>query len=522
MVVVRTGDEAEGDAAELLSLCLSDRTCLDFDNLERTRLRNGNVDHFSYEVPTPDVARMDRVHLERLSDPHPGRPWTPDCLAIVADGALVYCRDTLREQLSAVDPAQAQRWFDGDAAFMGCGGCYDTVLTHGPLVGHTTLDSATLWLRTAYSMPVVVEWATAEDFADGRAVGPVWTRHPEDFTVHVRLRDLPAGTRIHYRVRAGDDVVSEPGLSFETAPPHPGSSTFVFGSCSNPAVNPAAPVYATMREMRPDAVLLVGDNHYADTTDLGRLEAAYRRTREDPLLAALVGRTPTWAIWDDHDFAGNDTFGDAPGKESALLAFRRYWANGSYGASGAKGIFSRFSWGAAEVFLLDTRYHRARDGSTMLGAEQLAWLRSGLRDSTAPFKLLVSSSQWSLDGSADSWAMFPHEREALFDFIMDSNVSGVVLLSGDVHRAELRRVREASDKGYALWELTSSPLNAGNHACPRTSQADELVMCDDVGANFGVVRVSEAGTEPSVTLEAWRANGSLLGGVTLPLSDLSL
>jgi hypothetical protein len=109
---------------------------------------------------------------------------------------------------------------------------------------------------------------------------------------------------------------------------------------------------------RPDLFLFVGDNHYANSPDLESLWWYYRRALEVPERASLLARVPTLAVWDDHDFVGNNTNRTSPGRESALRAFGDYWAVLPTGLPAEPGVYFRASWGDIDLFMLDDRYER--------------------------------------------------------------------------------------------------------------------------------------------------------------------
>src|SRR5690606_19440841 len=97
---------------------------------------------------------------------------------------------------------------------------------------------------------------------------------------------------------------------------------------------------------------------------------------------------------------------------------------------------------------------------TFLGADQLQWLKNGLNASTAPFKVLVCGSGFNngKGPGGDSWSSALHERNALFDFIRDEAIGGVILMSGDTHVGELNAIPWSERGGYDFYELVSSPL----------------------------------------------------------------
>jgi len=223
-----------------------------------------------------------------------------------------------------------------------------------------------------------------------------------------------------------------------------------------------------MSALDPHAVVLLGDTPYIDSTDL-----EFQRTRHGEFVAVpdfsnLVRNKPLYATWDDHDFGRNDTDGRLDGRENSRRAFIEHRANPSYG-DGNEGVYTKFRLGGVEVFLLDTRYFAgtgpssvAPSGVTLLGESQWEWLRRELRTSTAPFKLLASGMIWNQavrPGKVDNWGNYPHEREAVFRFIGQERIPGVVLVGGDIHRTRVLRYDTTETAGYPLTELITSPIH---------------------------------------------------------------
>jgi len=183
--------------------------------------------------------------------------------------------------------------------------------------------------------------------------------------------------------------------------------------------------------------------------------------------ANLLRTTPTYAMWDDHDYGPNNSDGTAAGKEDSLRAFGEVWALPPLGTTDTPGVFYRFQWGDVEFFMLDGRYHRSPDkapnddAKRMLGDEQFAWLVEGLKQSTATFKVLASGSTLQASG-ADGWRLYDFARNRLYGAIMDNAIDGVMYLSGDVHASYIE-VHETG--GYPLVEVISSGIaNGATHS----------------------------------------------------------
>ncbi len=170
-----------------------------------------------------------------------------------------------------------------------------------------------------------------------------------------------------------------------------------------------------MAQLGPDIALFLGDLPYTKQGRLEELREMHKKIRFDAGFLHLTSSTPTFAIWDDHDFGPDDTDGTHPYAAEALGGFKEWWPNPSYGLPGTDGIFTSVRWGDAEIFLLDDRFHQRQPPSApaLLGEQQLRWLLEGLASSTARYKVIVSGTQFGRT-KRDAWAAPHHvkEREA--------------------------------------------------------------------------------------------------------------
>jgi alkaline phosphatase D len=352
----------------------------------------------------------------------------------------------------------------------------------GPILGHVSPRSAAIWARCAdldrpRLVHLAVEAATAAS-GDGDAAstrGVHWLAAEadpaRDGCVVWRLEGLEPSTSYRYRVEpAPRGSLGESGwTTFRTAPPpdEPARVTIAFGSCAT-AGPEMSRTWQRLQEIAPDALVLLGDTPYIDTTDLHTQRRRYREFFGHPDLARLGARTPIYAVWDDHDMGGNDVDGRIPGKERARQAFIEYHANPSWGDERG-GVYTSVRRGPIEVFLIDARYFANTEPSpvdpersTLLGRTQWEWLRAGLAGSTAPFKVLASGMIWNgavRFRKADHWESWRHERDALFALIGNLQIGGVVLVAGDVHRSRVIRHAVSDVAGEDLLEFITSPLH---------------------------------------------------------------
>lgn len=362
----------------------------------------------------------------------------------------------------------------------------------GPLVGHVTDTTANIWAYAGpRTTPLILEVEELESKRPSHDVeqGPPQklrldaTPDPkEHHAVEFHVKGLKPQTRYAFAVRlAEDDDSSEAGL-FSTAPAAGEGSKFkvAVSSCFGGAYRRKEGKTREVRgeyhndswhllmAERPDFQMIIGDNVYADSNDYNHLWDAYtlERVKNRPF-AAAVRTIPTYAVWDDHDYGPNNSDGTAKGKENSLAAFHEVFANPPREKDADKpGIHTKFSYGGVDFFLLDGRYFRSPNDSkpgpdkTFLGKEQVDWLIGELKASDAPFKVLVCGSTW-MASKRDGWRLFSHAREELWNAIVKNKVTGVMFVSGDIHRCDLQMHPPEVKGAYPMPEVISSGL--GSH-----------------------------------------------------------
>lgn len=337
----------------------------------------------------------------------------------------------------------------------------------GPLLGAPSAEELVVWARVSGAMDVQLEISRDRSFDDPQRSPPVRASEAGDYCVMLRAEGLRPGTAYYYRLRMDGNLDRYQPLPFiaRTAPRGRAAFRVAFGSCARLQIDAEQPIFSIAAALDPDLMFWLGDNIYADTDSPATLADLYRRQREVERVKPLVRTTPSLAVWDDHDFAFNDSDRTNPIREQSLAVFKSYWPNPSYGLPSVPGVFFKYTYGGVDFFFLDGRYYRdpsaAPDvpGKTMLGAEQKAWLKDELRASRAPFKVLASGGGFSkAERGGDTWAVYTHERDELFDFIRDHNIGGVFGISGDSHMGELNCVPRSEQGGYDFYDLCSSPL----------------------------------------------------------------
>lgn len=405
-------------------------------------------------------------------------------------------------------------------------------LLSGPMVGHTTSSEANIWVETDKPAGVVIHyWVESGSRPIEKNVATGRTNEDEPHTGVVELTNLPAGGTVHYELEIdGRPIRPQTIQSFTLLPEADSFVDFkvAFASCMNPSRVPLQPIWTQVAVFDPDAFFLIGDNNYmpnraeeyetSESTLKYAMGRYHRYLRDIPGLRTVLATTPTYGIWDDHDFGPNNSDRTFEWKELSLDLFKKYWPNPSAGTSDTPGIFYSFKIADVEFFMMDDRYHRdpnnAPDRKTMLGEAQLAWLKNQLQESTATFKVIVNGHTMSIDrkGSGEYWANFGTEREDFLNWMFSENIEGVFFLSGDWHVGSLSRV-DFSDEGYPLYELISSnagvhPVEADAHQYRRNRTVtghnrnfDGPIVNDLIEYNFGLLEFSGDENNRSVALK---------------------
>jgi alkaline phosphatase D len=461
---------------------------------------------------------------------------------------------------AAADTDQDERRAGGDGSTI--------PITHGVASGDVRAETAVIWARAARAAPLVVEYATDDSFEDARRATTtttdktdftghvrltgldsgtryhyrVWAREPTD--------ESDNGTRGHGRGRGRGQAGGEAPDSAVTgtfvtapAPDEAGSVTFAWSGDTwgygDDPVEPPYPGLGSIAEQEPDFFLYHGDTIYADAdTPAGKItentpidEALdvyrdkYKEMRKPPEdvaprtnLLRLLESTSVYTTWDDHEVINNFAGPIEPLMPSGRRAFQEYWpldrADGdSRGSGGDDGdeerIYGSFRWGKhVELFVLDTRQYRDPnveiDEKTLLGAEQLAWLKESLAASDATWKLLASPAP--LGCPSDSWATpadrtgYEAELLEVVDHIQTEGISNVVSVAGDVHKSVVGAYDPDDDGAFEFHEAIAGPLGApAGQPDPLYPALNPTQFFAKGGyANFGTISVDESGEELTI------------------------
>ncbi len=396
-------------------------------------------------------------------------------------------------------------------------------VTHGVMTGDVQEDSAIVWARAekeAY-MHVLL---TSEN--SGRAIHEsVRVSAQRDFTGKIKLDNLTPDTDYEYVVWFSQDRDSHGNREqvsghFHTAPERSRASSLSFawgGDLAGQNVCRDAeegfPIFNAISAMNLDFFIGLGDMIYADGTcteqgkygnsqvagnygksaNMRNYWAHWKYNHEDVAYQTLLANVPYYAIWDDHEVVNDfgplhDTRSTAPytkGEHLLPLGLKAFLDYNPVDESPdqPKRLYRTIRWGKHfELFVLDTRQYRdanieADDEAlkkTMLGREQITWLKEKLKSSDATWKMIVSSvpisiptgypAEYGRDGWSgyDQQTGFEQELKDLFAYLRDEGINNSIWITTDVHFAEVFRYTPFSETpDFKVHEFVTGPLSAG-------------------------------------------------------------
>jgi len=402
----------------------------------------------------------------------------------------------------------------------------ELLMTHGIAISVVSQDSVVLWSRANRQSWMHVSLAPADTSATmAPGVAARMVRAQDDFTGKLVLSGLSSGTNYHYTLWFSDDP--DPAAPAAQTPPVSGSFTtlpapdtaqairFAWGGdlagqnvCRDPVRG--FPIFNVINRHDYDFFIGLGDMIYADalcektglygntqiegdftqSADLENYWAHWKYNREDQGLLELLAHVPYYSIWDDHevvnDFGPQTDVSDIPpynaGQKLMPLGMKAYQDYNPVpeSTSDASRLYHSVRMGRhLELVFLDNRQYRdpnvapdhPQDDKTMLGAEQSGWLQQTLAESTATWKIIVSSVPVSVPTGAkgrDGWANFDQdsgfesELRKLLDHMRLSGVSNVIFITTDIHFATGFHYRPYPDHPeFGFYEFVTGPLNAG-------------------------------------------------------------
>ncbi len=307
-------------------------------------------------------------------------------------------------------------------------------ITHGPVVGGVTPNSARMYVRTTQASPLLIELSTDRNFSSTLSFSDT-TIAERDSSVILELSGLNSFMTYYYRISVNGVLDTVRG-SFKTFPleGQRGNYTWAVLSCQEYGTYNTFPALQTRNA---DLVLHTGDWTYPDyqipgeyELDWPKVQLSYRKRYSELKMPPVLRSTVFDYVVDNHDGIGQRTnivsvrtvvdtdsvvtnYVDAyPVSELAfqniMQGYEEYFPHW-YLANDSLGMYHSYRYGNAEIFFVDVRncgngqdstytydtlrnkwFFDPKPGQTLLGEQQFQWLKNGLQNSTADWKFIVS------------------------------------------------------------------------------------------------------------------------------------
>jgi|GEM_PF-804592 len=435
-------------------------------------------------------------------------------------------------------------------------------VTHGPIIGGVTPTIARVFVRTDSVATVAIQFSTDNTFSSIAKTVSGQTLAARDSSNIFNATGLAPDTRYHVRVLI-NGTESGNRSSFKTFPQagQPGHYKFLFGSCQYELSDFDSSLFVQMKTEDANIYTPTGDWGYPDkddgtndlylanpptswAVDYNKISAIYKERYASSNSAFFIRNIAMDYTHDDHDYLNDNSareaanifeinpFGGNFGEPKVasqppqarlnlLQAYREIFPSYSL-VDSTEGIFHSYVMGNCEVFVLDTRSARSPQhaaivesggewmiqepaGHSLLGQIQMNWLLNGLLNSTADWKIIVSSVTFNAGYKAvmdslfsigkgsspilgadvggiyistgllgasqmsDLWLGFPSDQQALLDLVETNNLKNIFIVSGDAHSAALD---DGTNSGIP--ELMSANLKKSN-------SQDPLILSNFIG-----------------------------------------
>jgi alkaline phosphatase D len=357
---------------------------------------------------------------------------------------------------------------------------------HGVASGDPLHNRVIIWTRVTPEQineeDVSVSWRIATDTSMTNIVnqGVFVTNQTRDYTVKVDVTNLQPSTCYFYDFKVGERY-SVRGRAITADLGDNENVRFAVVSCSNYQYG-FFNAYRTIAERNDvNAVLHLGDYIYEygaggysaniegrdhepvhEIVTLDDYRLRYSHYRLDHDLQRIHQQYPFICVWDDHESANDSWVEGADNHDESTQGMWGVRKNNSKQAyfewlpireqNEEFSIYRKIQYGdLVNLFMLDTRLEGRNEqvgatsseinnpNRTLLGTEQLDWLKTNLSNSTARWNILGQQvmmaplKAFGTPVNTDQWDGYPVERESILQHIVSNSIDNVVVLTGDIH-----------------------------------------------------------------------------------------
>lgn len=406
-------------------------------------------------------------------------------------------------------------------------------VTHGPVIGAVTDASCRVFVRTDSAVSVTVELSPTSTFLSIVSTATGTTDAARNNIATFSLNGLQPNTKYFVHFLINGNVSGDVG-TFETFHSTASSAHQVFltGSCIKDLTSADSAIFTQAKTENAKGFIEMGDWGYPDVNGwfdiyfsspasswantYSKVEDIYKQRYSSLLHQTFIKSIAMDYVYNDHDYLNDAAAKDAVsgfvinpflglplgqpevwnqlpvGRNNSMKGYRD-WFPAYPLQDSTEGIYHSFRSGNAEFFVIDTRSMRSAQALaihynsgtavwsygtpanyTLLGLNQMNWLKNGLQNSSAKWKFIISSDTYNRGGRlaydtllkigngsapyweletvgitiankgytavqyfADTWAGFHEDADSLLFYVLNNNIKNVFVISGDSHTVGL-------------------------------------------------------------------------------------
>lgn len=339
------------------------------------------------------------------------------------------------------------------------------------------------------------------------------------------LRNLPLETDLALRIYAGDKKIDE--RIFSSIPSNRGNYDIGLVSCMRAGQHDKN-MWNSLESQKSDLLLFLGDCVYIDYNleepiTTGIIWKKFIETRMVLQFYKWKRLVPVVAIWDDHDFGGDNSNMSFRFLKETQENFKNFFAQNlseSSFISAGPGISTKFQLGNQLFLMLDGRSFREAPNSGKLysffGKEQEDWIFESIKGFNGLIWMNNGTQWFNFKGYGESFCKDHRISFNMFVEKLNQENKKVIFTSGDVHFSEVCETPKLI-KNKSL-EITSSCMHSSNFfGLPAMSRSENRVA-SAWNLNYIICKTSDADRKIAVEIRCFTKNAKKLFGTKTEFS----
>ena len=353
-------------------------------------------------------------------------------------------------------------------------------LQNGPMLSDLTYREAQIWTQTEGPSTVSVHYFDTSNPGEIFITPKIKTTEANGCTANVFLTKIEPNREYSYYIEINGKLSSEKytfkSLNyFHEKEPPPDVRIALLGAhyAIDPEFEPpyrqlgsGYSLFEKVYDTQPDLVLWAGNTAHLRKSDTDSKNGYFKRFAHARSLIKpkkLLAEIPNLGIWSYSDYGVANSGKEMSYKQIAQEAFSVFWPKTKLVAH-QNALCHKHKISDVELFFLDTQSQRKTNvsvaaQSSILGQEQIEWLKDALLTSTANFKIIVSGAPILNPSKVEKNLSYAeNEKQTLIGLLKNYKIPGLFFISGGSYKGELTRIAHSSH--YSYFDLTVGPSTA--------------------------------------------------------------